>query len=368
MNSNREKITAPTATPSLASALAQSVRHHSRLVDGEQHPPNLKQQHEILANAEYFEFNSDKNAWESHAAQTGSTASSARRPSLEHTVFTGSSRGVRAVDRSSFQAQQFERVDSFSTRNGRNRNSIGASENDNVYSSFGPRRSAQVTANTVSLNSSIPNGEVSSGSSSGRKPNFIAPPSWASHFFSTPMLHLSQLPISTEHKNMESQRKSIRRNDSFLRLIVVVLCFCLSLMFAIAYGEGKFGLAMTNMAYELKVTLMYGTANLTDPSVQEIVSKGELVYPEWWGNQNGIPNMRAKAIQFSAALENHTADVSSPRPPGRVDTPFFWFTPRSRGNVIRAILSNCFHLVEASGFGKDSTQPVSPLLVFFSSF
>jgi hypothetical protein len=96
--------------------------------------------------------------------------------------------------------------------------------------------------------------------------------------------------------------------------------------------------------------------------VPEIVS-GELVYPEWWDNQIGIPNMRAKDIQFSATLENHTADVSKPRPPGRVDTPFFWFTPRSRGNVIRAIMANCLHLVEASGFGKDSTQPVRFLLV-----
>ena len=378
INSNRNKFNAPTETPSLTSALVQSVRHHSRMVDGEQHPPNLKQQHEILASADYLEFNSGRNAWEPLAAQMGSMASSARRPSLDDTVLTGRSRGVRAVDRSSFQTQQFEGVESFSTRNDRNRDSIESSEIDNHYSTFGPRRSAQVGAYTVSLNSSIPNGEVLLGvGSNGRKSNFIAPPSWASQLFSTPMLHLSQLPKSTEHNNMKSQldasrrmvdsRKSHRRNDSFLRFIVVVLCFGLSLMFAIFYGEGKLGLAMTNMAYEIKVTHMYGTANLTDPSVQEIVSKGELVYPEWWENQKGIPNIRAKGIQFSTALENHTADVSQPRPPGRVDTPFFWFTPRSRGNVIRAILSNCFHLVEASGFGRDTTQPVSSLLIFINS-
>lgn len=138
-------------------------------------------------------------------------------------------------------------------------------------------------------------------------------------------------------------------------------------MFAIFYGEGKFGLALTNIAYDLKVTHLYGTTNTTDPNLQELVSKGELVYPEWWENQKGIPNMRLKGIQFSAALENHTADVGKPRPPGRVDTPFFWFTPRSRGNVIRAIMSNCFHLIEASGFGKDSTQPVSSLPRIVSS-
>lgn len=359
----------PTDTPSLASALAQSVRHHSRMVDGELPPPTPKQQHEnIMANTNYLDVSSTKKAWGSYAAQSGSMMSSERRPSLDDTVITSSTRGGRVIDRSSFQAQQFEQVESFGTNNSSN---IEASENDNHYTSF-PRRSAGYNG---SFNSSVPVGEVSGSSSTGRRPNFITPPPWASHLLSASMRHSSQLPISSERNNMESRldasrriltsRKSLRRNDSFLRFIVVVLCFGLSLMFAIFYGEGKFGLALANMAYELKATHIYGTANLTIPYVQEIVSKGKLVYPEWWENQIGIPNMRAKDIQFSAALENHTADVSKPRPPGRVDTPFFWFTPRSRGNVIRAIMSNCLHLVEASGFGKDSTQPVSSLLVWF---
>ena len=365
-------VNAPSEIPSLASALAQSVRHHSRLVDGEHSSPIpmpvTKPQHKSLATGNYLDISSNKNSWESYTVQRGSVMSSARRPSLDDTVVTGSSRGARVIDsRSSFQMQhEHERGESFNLRNGRNRGFGEASENDNRYTSFGP---GQTVDYNVPFVSPVPKADSLPGSSSNGSSshNLIAPPPWAHHLFSTAMRHSSNFPIPSEHSNNSECSDASRRffasrknrHDSSLRFIVLVTCFGLSLMFAIFYGEGKFGLALANMAYEVKVTHMYGTANITNPNVQEKVSKGELVYPEWWDNQKGIPNMRAKGIQFSAALDNHTADVSQPRPPGRVDTPFFWFTTRSRGNVIRAIMSNCFHLVEASGFGKDSIQPVS---------
>jgi hypothetical protein len=293
--------------------------------------------------------------WETFAKR-GSMVSSARRPSVDDTVLTGGSRGTRAIDKA-FLQQQFEFCDD------NNRDIIEAFEND-TYTSFGHRRSSLISERRVSLTASTSNGGVSPDDSKivgHTTPNFIKPPHWASHLFSASRHHSLHLPVSSESNNVEScaSLKSRRRNDSFQRFIVVVLCFGLSLMFAIFYGGGEFGLSLANMAYERKVTRMYGTANLTDPNVQEIVMKREVVYPLWWENQKGIPNMRGKGIQFSATVENHTADVGRPRPPGRVDTPFFWFTPRSKGNVIRSALSNCLHLVEASGFGKDNSQSVS---------
>ncbi|KAL3821787.1 hypothetical protein ACHAXA_008780 [Cyclostephanos tholiformis] len=199
-----------------------------------------------------------------------------------------------------------------------------------------------------------------------RAPKFVVPPPAS---FRTATRHPSHLPASSEFNDMEARldaprrmleaRKRYRRNDSMLRLMIAVLCFGVSLLFAIVYGEGKFGLAVTTMAYERKVE---GRADLSDKLeahelMEEMMMKEEVVYPDWWEQEAGIPDMEGKDIKFSPTLEYYAADVTTPRAPDRIETPFFWTIPRSGGNVVRTIMSNCLRLAEASELGAGSDQP-----------
>ena len=69
--------------------------------------------------------------------------------------------------------------------------------------------------------------------------------------------------------------------------------------------------------------------------------------------------MEAKDVKFSPTLEYNAADVTSPRAPDRIETPFFWTVPRSGGNVVRTIMSKCLRLAEASEYGAGSDEAVS---------
>jgi hypothetical protein len=217
-----------------------------------------------------------------------------------------------------------------------------------------------------------PDGIVGGGSAvvpfDPRAPKFVVP-SPAS--FRTATRHPSHLPSSSEFDDMEARleaprrmleaRKRHRRNDLMLRLMIAVLCFGVSLLFAITYGEGKFGLAVTTMAYERKVE---GRSDLSDKLdahavMQEMMMKEEVAYPDWWDREAGIPDMEAKDVKFSPTLEYNAADVTSPRAPDRIETPFFWTVPRSGGNVVRTIMSKCLRLAEASEYGAGSDEAVS---------
>jgi hypothetical protein len=200
-----------------------------------------------------------------------------------------------------------------------------------------------------------------------RAPKFVVP-SPAS--FRTATRHPSHLPASSEFDDLEARldaprrmlaaRKRHRRNDSMLRLMIAVLCFGTSLAFAIVYGEGKFGLAVTTMAYERKVDGRTDLSEQLDAHelMQELMMKEEVVYPDWWEREGGIPDMESRDIKFSPTLEYNAADVTTPRAPDRIETPFFWTVPRTGGNVIRTIMSSCLRLAEASEHGAGRDEPV----------
>lgn len=170
--------------------------------------------------------------------------------------------------------------------------------------------------------------------------------------FRTTTRHPSHIPPSSQYDDVEARldaprrmyaaRKRHRRNDSMLRLMIAILCFGFSLAFAAIYGEGKFGMALTTMAYDRKTVNrpdLLGTTNV------------EPDFPEWWEDEKGVPDMEVRDIKLSPILEYNSADVTSPFVSDRIETPFFWTVPRSGGNVIRTIMSTCLHLAEASEFG-----------------
>ena len=273
--------TAANDGPSLAMALTQSIRHHSKMIDGEQVPNTQTKQGGVVrphydpyndddhvSLAPGVELNYEKEAKESYPPQqeqsmiapvlrdyianAGVEDPSAKkdRKGLHHPD------NVRTVEQQQGRVEERLRsnaYDSFTTRFTKNiTNWFGLNDDDDdardEFDTGGnvQRRSVRFAEDDGSTDSAviaaaIANGEVVPGSF-GRAPNFVAPPPTS---FRTATRHPSQLP--TEFDNMESRlnaprrilaaRKRHRRNDSFLRLVLLVLCFALSLTFAIIYGK-----------------------------------------------------------------------------------------------------------------------------------
>ena len=211
----------------------------------------------------------------------------------------------------------------------------------------------------------IASGEAIPGAASGAvgRTQLVIP---APTSFRTATRHPSHLPLVDDlesrldaPRRILAARKRHRRNDSFLRLTVAILCFGLSLAFACLYGQGQFGLAVTTLVYERKVRGRYDDVVPVDWSMH----LSDIFYPDWWEQERGIPDMESKNIQFSITLEYNAADVLKERAPGRIETPFFWFVPRSGGNVVRTIISKCLRLAEASEYGAGSEAAVRLSLI-----
>jgi len=232
--------------------------------------------------------------------------------------------------------------------------------NRNISSWFGGGEERAVRFDDAALVAD--GGESIVGGLEPRTPTFVVP---APTNFRTTTRHPSHIPPSSQYDDVEARldaprrmyaaRKRHRRNDSMLRLMIAILCFGFSLAFATIYGEGKFGMALTTLAYDRKAVNrpdLLGTTNQ------------EPIYPEWWEDEKGVPDMEAREIKLSPILEYNSADVTSPFISDRIETPFFWTVPRSGGNVIRTIMSTCLNLAEASEFGA-GTYPGSdsPFLV-----
>ena len=58
---------------------------------------------------------------------------------------------------------------------------------------------------------------------------------------------------------------------------MLVLCFALSLTFAVYFGSGKFGLAMTSLVYERKRKV----ARLNEIDSNQRHATEDIFYPEW---------------------------------------------------------------------------------------
>ena len=384
--------------PSLAAALAQSIRHHAKLIDGEQ--PTIKgvvrakavydpyQDDDQVSLAPGVELNYEKDAAQPATNATQSQERAKMTPALREFVanaaieeLSNDPREKDSIERSMEQQQQKigKRMNDMSFSNRLTSNisnwfgyDTSDTDRDNGggidYSDRIRSRSVRFAGedDTVAVAAAIAAGEALPGTAYGivgRAPKFIAPPATS---FRTATRHPSHLSPD-EFDNMESRlnaprrilaaRKRHRRNDSFLRLMVAVVCFALSLTFAIIYGEGKFGLAVTNMAYDRKVSSrgydIYSSGDDMNSREEDVF------YPDWWEEEKGIPDMVAKEIKFAPHLEYNAADVLTPRAPDRIETPFFWFVPRSGGNAIRTIMSKCLRLAEASEHGADDQAGVS---------
>ena len=120
------------------------------------------------------------------------------------------------------------------------------------------------------------------------------------------------------------------------------------------------------MAYERKIRGRYDDF---DPSSRKI-PLNDIFYPDWWGGEQGIPDMESKSIELATTLEYNAADVVKERAPGRIETPYLWFVPRSGGNVVRTIISMCLRLAEASeyGLGSESAVRLLFLLPYIAAF
>jgi len=271
--------------PSLAMALTQSIRHHSKMIDGEQVPNTQTKQGGVVrphydpyngddhvSLAPGVELNYEKEAKESYPPQQEQSMIAPvlrdyiANAGVEDPSTKKDRKGLHHPDNVRTVEQQQGRVeerlrsnayDSFTTRFTKNiTNWFGLNDDDDdardEFDTGGnvQRRSVRFAEDDGSTDSAviaaaIANGDAVSGSAFGRAPNFVVPPPTS---FRTATRHPSQLP--TEFDNMESRlnaprrilaaRKRHRRNDSFLRLVLLVLCFALSLTFAIIYGKCVF--------------------------------------------------------------------------------------------------------------------------------
>jgi len=272
--------------PSLAMALTQSIRHHSKMIDGEQVPNTQTKQGGVVrphydpyndddhvSLAPGVELNYEKEAKESYPPQQEQSMIAPvlrdyiANAGVEDPSTKKDRKGSHHPDNVRTVEQQQGRVeerlrsnayDSFTTRFTKNiTNWFGLNDDDDddardEFDTGGnvQRRSVRFAEDDGSTDSAviaaaIANGDAVSGSAFGRAPNFVVPPPTS---FRTATRHPSQLP--TEFDNMESRlnaprrilaaRKRHRRNDSFLRLVLLVLCFALSLTFAIIYGKCVF--------------------------------------------------------------------------------------------------------------------------------
>ena len=273
--------------PSLAMALTQSIRHHSKMIDGEQ-VPNTQTKQGGVVKSHYDPYNDDdhvslspgvelnyeKEAKESYPPQQEQCMIAPvlrdyiANAGVEDPSSKKDRKGLLNPDNVRTVEQQQGRVeerlrsnayDSFTTRFTKNiTNWFGLNDDEDdgdardEFDTGGnvQRRSVRFaddgSTDSAVITAAIANGEaMPSGSAFGRAPNFVVPPPTS---FRTATRHPSQLP--TEFDNIESRlnaprrilaaRKRHRRNDSFLRLVLLVLCFALSLTFAIIYGKCVF--------------------------------------------------------------------------------------------------------------------------------
>lgn len=342
----------------LIAALSQSIEHHSRMIDGEgkdlvvvkgfkgvtakslplkpPYDPYRDDDHITLAPEVELNYSTATNVEDS----TKLISAPLRRFVANSAVSDGPA-GNTLTSFSVTIAKQQQKIEKL-----QHDEYFGRFINHNISSWFGGGEERAVQFDDAAL---VADGGESVGGIKPRTPTFVVP---AHTNFRTTTRHPSHIPSSSQYDDVEARldaprrmyaaRKRHRRNDSMIRLMIAILCFGFSLAFATIYGEGKFGMALTTMAYDRKAV------NRPDLLGATIV---EPDYPEWWEDEKDVPDMEARDIKLSPILEYNSAGVTSPFISDRIETPFFWTVPRSGGNVIRTIMSTCLNLAEASELG-----------------
>ena len=352
---------------SLVSALGQSIRHHARLIDGDQllpaeskaakkaalaaYDPYQDDDHVSLAPA--VELNYEKEARETNQREGGN--GSALR------VFAANAGApydnlTRVSSRSNSVGQTNVNVTPLADTSWTSRKPLSNwfGKNSDRSEDGAARRSIRFADTEEDEVAAVIRERGKLGGST-----FVAPPPTS---FRTATRHPSRLPAEfgtveeriNAPKRILAARRRHRRNDSFLRLVVLMVCFALSLTFAIYLGSGRFGLAITSLAYERKAARY---RDIENPQLMD-----EVFYPEWWEAEKGIPDMASRGIEFMPTVEYNAADVDKPRAPGRAETPFFWLVPRSGANAVRTVMSRCLRLAEASEAGAGEGSNVLKII------
>ena len=310
--------------PTLSSALASSIRHHARIIDGRD-----TQQHQYDEERISTLSTSTERAFESEAKLAVETRQYEGVRDTDFLDFVSNPQDNGIFGRQQIDTQRTAKAGITAWFGGETqpeKKSVRFATDSNNYTS-------------MMLESKLPKQWV-------RSNNFVVPPATS---FRLATRHPSQgyYQPGVSRSNLQKQK----RNDVLLRLIIAILCFGMSLTFVMFLSNGRWD------AY---------ISSFVSHTVNKDIEQDELdlYYPIWWKDERDIPNMESRLVDLAGVTEFNVADITKERAPGRIEVPFFWLIPKSGGNVIRAALESCERLVEASDLGAGFDQNVSSLFPF----
>ena len=260
------------STPTLTSALASSIRHHARIIDGREAPKQLP-------------------------------GLSIPHPSYDEeqvTLSTSTERGFESEAKLAVETRQFEGIRDTALLNfvsnpqgeatvrNPNVDAAGGRNDPKISSWFRPddtRKDKTVRFATDSDN-------FTSMITGNRLPkqwgrsNFIAPPPTS---FRVATRHPSQGYYQPGVSRSSLQNR--KRNDQLMRLIVFILCFGISLTFVLFLVNGKWDDYMSSVVTSRPI--------IKDSKDDEL----ELFYPSWWRDEKPIPDMEDRNVELSGVAE-----------------------------------------------------------------
>lgn len=332
MTDNNTARPPPTKSPpTLAAALASSIRHHARIIDGrdpQQHLHGVSvpqsphdEEHVALST-------STERGFESEAKLAAETRhyEGIRDTALLDFVSNPQGDGGRPSHSQETQGRSNDAKQGISAW------FRGEAPKEKSVRFATPDSGNDLT--TVLMDSKLPK--------QWKRSNFVAPPATS---FRMATRHPSQGYYQPGVSRSTLQKR--KRNDQLLRLGIAILCFATSLTFVLFLSNGKWDAYMSSLVTSHPV--------LKNNDRDEL----ELFYPMWWKDEKSIPDMEARQIELTGVTEFNVADVVKERAPGRIETPFLWLIPKSGGNVIRTAFEACEKLVQASDLGVGSDQSVS---------
>ena len=316
--------------PTLTSALASSIRHHARIIDGRD---DQQQQYD-----------------EEHISNLSTSTERAFESEAKLAIATRQYEGIRDTDLLDFVSNPqdngiYGRQQIDTQRTSDSKMGISSWFRGETQQEKKSVRFATDSNNYTSmmLESKLPKQWV-------RSNNFVVPPA-TSFRLATRHPSLGYFQQGVSRSNIQKQK----RNDVLLRLIIAILCFGMSLTFVLFLSNGR------SDAY---ISSFVRNSHVVNKHIEQ--DELELYYPIWWKDQRDLPDMESRLVELVGVTDFNVADVSKERAQGRIETPLFWLIPKSGGNVIRTALESCERLVEASDLGVGLDQNVSVLFSFAS--
>ena len=293
------------------------------------------------------------------AARRGSAASSASALSSEfRPVAVGLTGGLPSTT-----VGRIAPIDGASQFGGSTANSSTAREStDRSVSTFGGLSFAPSFAPNMRIPDTIEEGHESSHE---ERSSAAQPPSQSSQQSQDPPSSRPMGAPEWSAWNDESQRFSKKNpskepyyyrgtplNSTFLsRLLLIILCFCLSLIFTIVLGGGRLGNDAATFMYKSTV-VEDGSIGVWLPPSAGGTSSSPGTETSWHPEGGDFPDLAAMNIELPLPIERNYADNTVSYAKGtRDDLPIYWQIPRSGGTLVRKIFGNCLHLVQASQLG-----------------